>query len=101
MGAYDAMSVTVPEGSAGALRVERFTVTDNSFANFRLGWRSTRPGTYTKLMDSGRVWMSDTPVIRTPGRLAGVMGESPAGEQQEGQRAALPVGVVTNQNKEG
>jgi hypothetical protein len=52
-------------------------------------------------MDSGRVWMSDTPVIRTPGRLAGVMGERPAGEQQEGQRAALPVGVVTNQNKEG
>lgn len=58
--AYDAMTVTVPEGRVGTLRVERFTVEPDSFQNFRLGVRSTRPGTYTALKDGGRLWMSDT-----------------------------------------
>jgi hypothetical protein len=60
---YDAMTVTVPEGAIGTLRVKRFTVEPDSFENMRLAWkggRQTRPGTYTALYDGGRLWMSDT-----------------------------------------
>lgn len=58
----DAMTVTVPEGSIGTLRVERFTVEPGSLANLRyaLHGRSTRPGTYTALKDGDMLWMSDT-----------------------------------------
>lgn len=60
---YAAMRVTVPEGSVGTLRVERFTVGEHSVENFFLGLkggRSTRPGTYTALYDGRTLWMSDT-----------------------------------------
>jgi hypothetical protein len=60
---YDAMTVTVPEGSIGTLQVERFTVERDSIENLRLalkGGRQTRPGTYTALRDGGTLWMSDT-----------------------------------------
>lgn len=63
MSIMDAMTVTVPEGELDGLRVERFTVEENSIENLRLaikGGRSTRPGTYTALRDGGRLWMSDT-----------------------------------------
>src|ERR1039458_3992636 len=61
--AYDAMTVTVPEGELDGLRVERFTVEEHSIKNLRLamrGARQTRPGTYTKLTGDGTLWMSDT-----------------------------------------
>jgi spermidine synthase len=63
MSITDAMTVTVPEGSIGTLRVERFTIERDDFGNFLQGMkhgRSTRPGTYTALKDGGRIWMSDT-----------------------------------------
>lgn len=62
---YDVMTVDLPDGELDGLRVERFTVGDSDFgdsdfANFRLGARATRPGTYTQLKLNGRLWMSDT-----------------------------------------
>jgi hypothetical protein len=60
---YDAMTVTVPEGSIGTLRVERFTVEPESIENMLLmfkGGRQTKPGTYTALKDGRTLWMSDT-----------------------------------------
>lgn len=63
--------VTVPEGRAGAWRVERFTVTKEqadldcirsmfSGGGMRRG-RSVPEGDYTRLMRGGEVIMSDTP----------------------------------------
>jgi len=57
---YDAMTVDLPECEQDGLKIERFTIEDNSIANFKLGARATRPGTYTGLMLNGRLWMSDT-----------------------------------------
>jgi hypothetical protein len=55
--------VTVPEGSAGQWRVERFEITkeDAAFSLFSYGSRTPRPGMYTRLMRGGTVVMSDTP----------------------------------------
>lgn len=55
--------VTIPEGTQGPWRIERFTVEPNSFENFRLAMsgRSVRPGTYTALKHANRgIVMSDT-----------------------------------------
>lgn len=57
---YDTMTIDLPECEEDGLRIERFTVERDSIANWRLGARSTRPGTYTGLMLNGRLWMSDT-----------------------------------------
>lgn len=57
---YDIMTVDLPECEQDGLRIERFTIEPNNWANFKLGSRSTRPGIYTGLMLNGRLWMSDT-----------------------------------------
>lgn len=57
---YETMTVDLPECEQDGLTVERFTIERNSLANFRLGSRATRPGTYTALKLNGRLWMSDT-----------------------------------------
>jgi hypothetical protein len=61
--------VTVPEGISGPWRIERFTITEGGarLANLRMtfgghGYRSVRPGVFTKLVGSpGGLMMSDTP----------------------------------------
>jgi hypothetical protein len=60
--AYAAMTVTVPEGVCGALRVERFEAIRHSAESIRLEshGRPCAPGTYTRLMEGRRLWMSDT-----------------------------------------
>jgi len=59
---YERMTVTVPEGELDGLRVERFEVGERDIDNLhnaiRHG-RGTKPGTYTRLMDNDRLWMSD------------------------------------------
>ncbi len=63
---------TVPEGTRGPWRVERFTVTQKDVAiyNLRLafspgmGGRQVPPGTYTRLMRGTTLVMSDTPAER-------------------------------------
>lgn len=57
---YKVMTVDLPECEKDGLTVGKFTVGANDFANFRLGSRATRPGTYTGLMLNGVLWMSDT-----------------------------------------
>lgn len=57
---YKIMTVDLPECEQDGLSIEKFTVERSSFANFRLGARATRPGTYTGLKLNGRLWMSDT-----------------------------------------
>lgn len=55
--------VAVPVGKRGAVEVRHFEVEENSFENLRLmlhGGRQCRPGTYTKLLRNGELWMSDT-----------------------------------------
>ncbi len=56
----EAMTVDLPECEEDGLSIRKFTVERDSFANFRLGARATRPGTYTGLVLNGRLWMSDT-----------------------------------------
>jgi hypothetical protein len=60
--ADDLMLVDVPEGELDGIRVERFEVTANAIENWRLArdGRSCRPGTYTRLLRDGALWMSDT-----------------------------------------
>jgi hypothetical protein len=62
-GYYEAMSVDLPEGQVDGLRIDRFTVAGSDYETFRaaLHGRPISPGTYTRLMDGGRLWMSDTP----------------------------------------
>jgi hypothetical protein len=57
------MTVTVPEGEKGGMRVQRFTVAPGTTEGARLALRGrgVRPGTYTALRDHGHLWMSDTP----------------------------------------
>lgn len=57
---YEVMTVDLPECEEDGLSVGRFTVEPDSFANWRLGSRATRPGTYTGLTLNGVLWMSDT-----------------------------------------
>jgi len=54
--------VTVPEGKSGKVKIERFEIKeeDRSRGFFQYGARAPQPGTYTRLMRSGRLWMSDT-----------------------------------------
>lgn len=54
--------VNVPEGKSGNWKVERFTISkkDCQMAVFSYGHRTPMPGTYTRLMNSGTVVMSDT-----------------------------------------
>jgi hypothetical protein len=58
---YDRMTVAVPEGSLDGMRVERFTIPKSSMHNTMNAFRGrgTTPGTYTRLTDRGRLWMSD------------------------------------------
>lgn len=55
--------VTLPEGTSGNWRIERFTISkeDTMLALFGYGSRAPRPGTYTRLMRGGQIVMSDTP----------------------------------------
>lgn len=62
----DEMAVDVPEGGCGSVAVERFTV-ERDLANLRLafdGGRDCIPGTYTRLLRNGLLWMSDTTAER-------------------------------------
>lgn len=61
----DQMTVTVPEGTSGDVRVERFEITEEqvkrSMINPRDAHRMYTPaGTYTRLMKGRTLWMSDT-----------------------------------------
>lgn len=58
--------MTVPEGTSGAVKIERFTVSEASSRLFNLNChgRPISPGTYTRLLRNGSVWMSDTPAER-------------------------------------
>lgn len=59
--------VTLPEGSAGPWKIERFTVSkeDAMWSSFRSSSRRIPPGTYTRLTHQHRgVVMSDTPAER-------------------------------------
>src|SRR5262252_4517707 len=58
----EAMTVDLPECEQDGLKVEKFTIDENNFANLRfmLEGRGTRVGTYTGLLLNGRLWMSDT-----------------------------------------
>lgn len=59
----DSMTVTVPEGESGSVKVQRFTVPKESLEGLRLAFqgRPVTPGDYTRLLRNGLVWMSDTP----------------------------------------
>jgi len=59
---YDLMTVDVPEGELDGMAVQRFEVPQKSFGNFQLALsgRGTKPGLYTRLIEGGNVWMSDT-----------------------------------------
>lgn len=55
---------TIPVQDIGGLRVERFTVSLHEAARFNMRHEYERylaPGTYTRLVEGGTVWMSDTP----------------------------------------
>jgi hypothetical protein len=63
MGLMETMTVDVPEGESGGVRVERFSVGQGHLGNLRetlRGGRGTKPGKYTRLLEGGRLWMSDT-----------------------------------------
>lgn len=55
--------VTIPEGELDGVKVQRFTVTEADYKRTIWGYpgRSCPPGTYTKLVIDGELWMSDTP----------------------------------------
>ena len=56
------MRCKLPEGELGDTRVERFEIDKMGAALslFSYGGRAPQPGTYTRLMRSGSLWMSDT-----------------------------------------
>lgn len=61
-------TLTVPTGSRGPWKIERFEVSerDAEFSRLRAGIKGQRrlyvpAGTYTRLVRDGQVWMSDTP----------------------------------------
>ena len=61
----DQMTVTVPEGVSGEVRIERFEITERAVRlasiNPRHTYRSQTPaGTYTRLVKGRTLWMSDT-----------------------------------------
>ncbi|MFB7858931.1 hypothetical protein [Rhodococcus qingshengii] len=60
------MAVTVPEGELDGIKIERFTIEPDDIRNFvnALKGRGTEPGTYTRLMKDGRLWMSDVKAER-------------------------------------
>src|SRR5262245_28038668 len=60
---YDAMTVTVPEGELDGIAVERFEVPKKSLEGLRqaLIGRPVAPGTYTRLVEGHRRWLSATP----------------------------------------
>jgi len=62
----DRMAVTVPEGEVDGIRVERFTIERGDLRNslLALRGRGIHPGTYTRLMKDGHLWMSDTTAER-------------------------------------
>lgn len=60
MSYWDDMTIDLPEMEIDGLSIKRFEVVRDSFANFKLGHRRTRPGWYTGLMLNGQLWMSDT-----------------------------------------
>jgi hypothetical protein len=56
--------VDVPEGMSGNVEVKKFTVGEGDMIRqIRdiFSGRAVPPGTYTKLLRNGRLWMSDTP----------------------------------------
>ena len=64
---WDKYKVDVPEGRIGDWAVERFEITEDGakFHNLRatihgFGYRSVRPGNYTRLTHNGNIVMSDT-----------------------------------------
>jgi hypothetical protein len=56
----DAMTIDLSEMDVDGLCVERFEVREHDHHAFRLGARAPRPGSYTRLLIDGRLWMSDT-----------------------------------------
>jgi hypothetical protein len=65
---YAAMSVDLPPGEVDGVRVERFVIRRDSVEYMlglaRHGVRAARPGSYTKLVRNGQLWMSDTTAER-------------------------------------
>jgi hypothetical protein len=66
---HDEYKVDVPEGEIGDFRIEKFTVSkiESMASMFRASLASNMSrgfvpsGTYTRMLQSGRLWMSDTP----------------------------------------
>jgi hypothetical protein len=58
--------VDVPEGAVGSAKIERFEITESDvrLALFQDSRARTDPGTYTKLVVGGELWMSDTQAER-------------------------------------
>jgi len=59
----DRMTISVPEGELGGMRVSRFEIEEHSLSNLRAALkegRGTAPGWYTKLTEGSTLWMSDT-----------------------------------------
>lgn len=54
---------TLPVGEQGAVKIERFEVSEDAsrFDALRSGSRSVPAGTYTRLKERHTLWMSDTP----------------------------------------
>lgn len=59
---FDRYRVHVPPCDTGRVKVERFTIGEHDFGNFResLHGRGTPPGEYTRLVVDDVLWMSDT-----------------------------------------
>lgn len=64
---HDAMTIDLPEIDQDGLKIERFVIEPYNLDNLRntlRGGRGTRPGTYTKLVIDGKLWMSDVDAER-------------------------------------
>ena len=61
---WNQYKVSVPVGVSGRAKVERFTVPESSLENLRIamsGRLPCPPGEWTRIMEGGTLWMSDTP----------------------------------------
>lgn len=62
----DKMQVDLPEGELDGLKIDRFTIEPGNIHNGLLAMRGRGiiPGTYTRLLKDGQLWMSDTTAER-------------------------------------
>tara|TARA_R100001530_G_C4307705_1_gene152162 strand:+ start:51 stop:539 length:489 start_codon:yes stop_codon:yes gene_type:complete len=61
---YEEYKVNIPEGQSGDFKIQKFIVNKKDAFSFNISnmfQRSIEPGTYTKLVATNRLIMSDTP----------------------------------------